>query len=89
VSVPYIGFGNDQLRDQTECREGDMIECPHCHHQHPVDFGEDIDTGEKSNLLGFYNCGDKMYLAAVAGRFVTGIKPCCSGTIDTEEPRDT
>jgi len=81
MSIPYVGFGNDQLTEQPDCRQGDMVECPHCNHAHPVQFATSQETGQKTNLLGFYHCGEKTYLACLAGKFVTGLTPGCSGRI--------
>lgn len=78
MSVPYVGFGNDQLAKEPKCCEGDMVECPRCYCQHPVEFSMDAKTGRKG-LLGFYKCGDRGFLACVNGRFVTGLKAACSG----------
>ena len=86
MSIPYVGFGNDQLNGEPKCKEGDMVECPHCNQQHPVEFATNCDTGQPSSLLAFYDCGDKSYLAAVAGRFVTGLKAACSGSIECPPP---
>lgn len=81
MSVPYIGFGNDQLENQPNMIEGMDIICPHCGSIHQVILATKSETGEKSNMLGGYKCGDKSYLAGVNGKLVIGLKSACSGEI--------
>ena len=80
MSIPYIGFGNDQLEKMPIAEEGMLIECKKCGKDHPLKCGKD-EKGDKSNLLMFYNCMDKIYLGALAGKFVFDVKPACSGGI--------
>lgn len=78
TDLPFVAFSNDELKGEPECHEGDMVECPHCHHQHPVTMvrGVDSETGKLGKCsLGFYKCQGQSYLASVAGRFVTGLFP--------------
>lgn len=81
ADTPYIGFGNDTLDDLPELRSGDMIVCPRCSSVHEVSGGKD-EAGNPTDILLFYKCGGKTYLAGVAGRCVAGVKPDVSGRAD-------
>lgn len=78
--IPYIGFGNETLEKQAPMKKGDMIDCPRCGGKHPVKCGTN-DEGEESNILMFYSCGGKIYLAGVEGKRIIGIKSDCAGDI--------
>lgn len=68
-----IGFGNDTLNKQPVLKKGDKITCPRCGEQHTVVAGKDSETGDDTNLVMFYKCEGKAYLAGVAGRSVMGV----------------
>ena len=81
MTIPYIGFGNEQLEKQPIIRDGDGIICPHCGDVHHVQAGTDMKTGEKTDSILSYTCGAKTYLAGVSGKLVIGAKADCSGKI--------
>lgn len=74
-NIPYLAIGNNELIGQPNVKEGDWIECPHCGKSHQLQFGRDVKTGEKSQLIGFYECGDNLYVGAVNGKSLCGIVP--------------
>jgi hypothetical protein len=84
MSTPYIGFNNETLSKCTKVKEGDLIICPTCQEKHALTCGIDQETGEKTDLLMFYQCGDKSFLGAVNGRLVIRKKPDCSGQVNKE-----
>lgn len=67
-----IGFSNDELDKCPPLKIGEMILCPHCGGAHVVSGGKNKDTGEETDLLLFYNCGESAYLAGVSGKNVMG-----------------
>lgn len=80
MTTPYVGFGNETLRQQPNIRDGELILCPLCSGKHPVEFaGTDEQKAER--LLGMYRCGSDQYLAAVGGKLVAGLKADVSGEI--------
>ena len=81
--IPYIGFGNDQLKNQPEVKEGMEIICKVCGLLHKIEFATDSKTGKKDNILGFYKCPQTkdMYLASVSGKLCMGVKPCAGGEL--------
>lgn len=80
TKIPYVGFGNDTLRVQPVLNIGDSINCPKCGGQHTVHGGKD-EQGKETNLLLIYNCGEKSYMAGLAGRSVMKAKSDCGGEI--------
>ena len=82
TGVPYIGFGNDQLKDAPPIKEGDEILCPHCLGTHIIKTA----MSDKGTMgIQYYNCGDKTYLAGLNERLIMGIKPAISGTLGDED----
>jgi len=75
----YIGFGNDTLNKLQEVKEESLILCPNCNSPHELKCG--ISNGIKSNTIMFFNCGDKVYIGAINGKLITGIKPDCTDEI--------
>lgn len=75
MTTPFIGFGNDTLKNQPEVKPGDKFICPTCNNEHVL-FGGD--NGE-TLLLGYYCEDGKMYLGAVGGRLIAGLKPDVKG----------
>lgn len=65
---PFIAIGNDELGDPL--KEGDSIQCHHCYKTHPIKCGRDSKTKEKTNLILFYSCGEKSYLAGIDGKSI-------------------
>ena len=74
--TPYIGFGNDTLNQQPKVNVGDLIICPNCEEEHPL---EPPDSG--GDTIYFYRCKDKVFLGAVKGRATVNLKPDVSGSI--------
>jgi hypothetical protein len=84
VNNPYIGFSNETLREQPRVKKGDVIVCPHCSEKHVLKCGQKVmDDGSKvdSDLLLYYNCGDKVYLAAIANQLIIPAKADVTGEI--------
>lgn len=80
--IPYIGYGNDQLRGLPRVSKGDVIVCPRCERGHTLEAARDAKTGAENDLLLFYKCSDgNVYLAAVQGSLVTGTKPTFAGKL--------
>ena len=79
MSIPYVGFGNDTLDKQPPLKKGDSVNCPNCKKIHPVECG--TSDGKESDLLLFYRCGNKSYLAGINGKSIVGIKVDISGSI--------
>ena len=79
MSTPYIGFSGDQLENQPDMVEGMEIICPQCGLLHTVEFGKDTKTRKKTNLIGFYKCGESTRLAGVGGKLTIGLQVACSG----------
>lgn len=75
--TPYIGFGLDTLEKRPEMKIGDVITCPYCKKRHRIK-GAKSESGEMDNILLFFKCRGKIYLAGVAGKSVIGLKPDCS-----------
>jgi len=84
VSTPYIGYGNDTLDRSLPLECGQMIHCPHCGEAHVVECGENMETGEITDLIMGYYCPkqDKVYLAGVNGKSVMGISADVSGKVE-------
>ena len=74
--IPYIGFANDTLKKQPKVSVGDLIVCPNCEGEHPL---EPPDSG--GDILYFYRCGDSLFVGAVQGRATVNLKPDVSGSI--------
>jgi len=62
----YFAIGNDELADMPPLKIGEAILCPHCGDAHIVEGGKSED-GKETDLLLFYKCGEKAYLAGVSG----------------------
>ena len=80
MKTPYIGFGNKDLEKCPTIKLGDFILCPSCGKEHKTERGT-ID-GKESDVLLLYKCGEKIYLAAIAGRNIIGVKSTVSGSVD-------
>jgi len=80
MKTPYIGFGNDTLARLPVAHKGQEIDCPNCHGKHELQAGKTKD-GEESALMLFYECGNSLYVGAVAGRLIVGQKADAKGEI--------
>jgi hypothetical protein len=61
----YLAFGNDELDTSPPLHSGEAILCPHCEGDHVVVGAIDTKTGEETESLLFYQCGDTSYLAGI------------------------
>lgn len=68
--IPFVAFGNDELEKKPELTKYDSIKCAECGQTHRMECGIDQKTGKESDLILFYTCGPKSYLAGVAGKSV-------------------
>ena len=87
MTTPYIGYGNDQLRDQpayTLDDVGRLVVCPNCGKMHPLVLCRTTD-GKLSTMLALVKCSGSEFLVGVAGHLVSGVKPACSGSVDLSE----
>ena len=76
---PYIGYTNSTLKGRPVVHAGDAIACPHCGEAHTLESCEE--DGQPSEMLLFYNCGERLCLAAVDNCLVIGITVDVSGNI--------
>ena len=72
--IPFVSFGNEELENCITVEDGQQIPCPYCVNTHELETATDKETGEKTKLLMFFKCGNKLYLGAVNGRMVIGLK---------------
>ncbi len=66
-------IGHDELKDRPTAKVGDPFDCTLCNGQHELRASERIlpdGSREPSDLLLFYECDDKAYLAAIDGRLL-------------------
>ncbi len=63
-------FSNKELGTKPKIAIGDTITCPRCGGHHTLRGGKNAQTGEETDTILYYLCGDKAYLAAVTGRLV-------------------
>ncbi len=78
--ITFIGFGDATLLSLVEVSKGDPIVCPRCEGIHELRCGKDAD-GDECCLLMYYVCEGGVYLGAINGRLIVGIKPDSSGTV--------
>ena len=76
MSIPYIGFSDDSLSQMPKVKKGNKIICMKCNNIHTLEGGAD-----GSELLLFYKCDNNLFLGAIVGKLVDGIKPDVSGKI--------
>ncbi len=67
--IPFVAYGNEELRKKPPLCLGDKIICPHCEEEHVVSGGKGED-GKETDLVMFYKCGKQVYLAGVKGKNV-------------------
>ena len=68
-----LAVGNNELENNGSV--GRDILCDKCGEYHEITYGEkvlDDGTKEPSNMLAFYRCGDKTYLAGIDGKLLKG-----------------
>lgn len=71
----FVAFGNDELDQLPIVTMSDMVVCPRCDEDHPLEAGKKVNedgSTEPSDALFFVRCKDKTYLAALKGRLVFG-----------------
>jgi len=64
--TPFVAFTNDELGGPL--KKGDSIKCPTCKKSHVIELGIDAETGKETDLMMFYKCGKKEYLAGIKGQ---------------------
>ena len=79
--IPWIAFGNETLRKLPKVEAGDKIRCPHCGGEHELIPARD-EQGRPMNKLLYYRCGGKIYVGAISGRCIAGVKPDFSGRLE-------
>ena len=67
----FVAFGNEELDKAPRIEDGTEILCPLCLGTHKIEFTHSEDS---AFTLGTYRCGDKIYLAAVNGKLILGLK---------------
>ena len=76
MGVPYIGFGNDELKNNPTVEIGMTIVCPNCNGLHKLEAG--TVNGKLSHAMYFVKCAEKTYLAAVQKKLVINQNPSMS-----------
>ena len=61
-----FAIGNNQLKSCKCMEDGEVIKCPHCGQTHIVIELKDED--DYPSGLFVYDCGDKSFVAGVAGK---------------------
>lgn len=73
--MPFVAFGNEELKKLPPLRPGDEISCPICGAKHRVEAAKITDSTDPARVgedgLLFYRCGEDSYLAGVGGKDVT------------------
>jgi len=65
MTTPFTSFSNEALDKQLLVNKGQMITMP-CGHDHIL-----IPCDDGNETLLFYECGEKVFLAAVNHRLIT------------------
>jgi hypothetical protein len=68
--ISHVAFSNNELDAKPKITLGEVVMCD-CGHRHRIKGGLNS-FGEESNLLMFYTCNRKTYLAGVSGKNVMG-----------------
>jgi len=63
-----IAIGNDELKDLPNA--GKTAKCPSCGKKHKIKYGTDKETGMKSDMIGFVDCGKESFLVAVDNKLL-------------------
>ena len=66
--IPFVAFGNAELDASPKLKLKKVVMCA-CGHRHRIHGGLNS-FGQESNLLMFYRCGKKSFLAGVSGKNV-------------------
>lgn len=77
--VPFIGFGNETLDKLPPVSVGDKIECVKCGGEHELLPTDDWKPGDGEPILLYYKCGDKAFIAALAGKLIVNVRVDVSG----------
>lgn len=72
AEVPYVGFLNETLARLPRVNLGDPIRCPQCASEHVL---EDPSVAATGQVMLFYHCRGQLYVGAVEGRNIIGVKP--------------
>ncbi len=71
--IPFVAYGNNELENNPSAAKGDLIVCPGCKGNHEISYGKD-ENGIESDLIMFYKCGKKSFLAGVNGNLIPNIQ---------------
>lgn len=65
-----FSISNEELKKYPKIEK--TILCRHCGEVHEIKYGEKIlEVGSRiKSDLAYYNCGNKSYLAGIAGKFI-------------------
>lgn len=69
--IPFVAFGNEELKQFPEVSDGDLIKCPNCKKHHKLKDGRGRTNGgpwHYSTTLLVYKCGKNSYLGAIYGK---------------------
>lgn len=81
-SVPYIGFGNEELKDAETVKVGDLRPCPKC------GALTEVKDGSPPGVLQFISHCGSSWLAGINNKYVGNKKPSVSGKLDIEEKEE-
>jgi hypothetical protein len=73
--VPFVAFGRAELAKRPRVVAGERIVCARCPGEHMLKSSDQVmEDGSRvpSDLLLFFTCGDKSYLAAIEGALLPG-----------------
>jgi len=72
MNVPFIAFGNDELKKMPDL--GEEIVCPYCGEKHKVEYGKKVlsnNTRIEDKTLAYVRCGNEIYLVGINGKDIT------------------
>jgi hypothetical protein len=89
MTTPFIAVGDEELGEPTE-----IIRCEMCGGEHPIEYGtcrSSLGDGTwsdpaPSRLLGFYRCGDGVFLGTIKGRKLNTEPHRCEAIRDYAPP---
>ena len=79
TKIPYIGFGNEELKDAESVKTGDKVPCSKC--------GKltEVKDGLPPGTLQFINHCGSSWLVGINGKYIGNKKPTVRGELDLEE----
>jgi hypothetical protein len=69
--LAWTAVGNEELG--APAKGGDRIICPHCGEEHELEGGINAKTGQYTETLLVYSCGDRSVLAAIYNKLLPGV----------------